>query len=442
MAGFALTHFGEPQKSLSMPKGAKKNPRQFNSIDLFAGAGGLSAGLQMAGFKTLFANEISPAYAETLKQNHPETKVLTEDIRQASAVDVMRELGVAKGELDLVAGGPPCQGFSINAPIRSTGDSRNHLFLEFLRFVEEFQPKCVMIENVPGMVSFNSGETVRAIITRLQRLGYSTAVRVVYAAHFGVPQMRWRTIFLGTRLDFEPLLLYPEVSHKALGRANFTTKLDGMSLVSSNEEIERVARLPFTTVDQAISDLPPIDNGGGSQKSAYTGKPSSEFQRELRKLSKWVFNHECAGIAKTNIERLKHIPQGGSWRDIPFELLPVGMKRARRSDHTKRYGRLDPKGIASTILTKCDPHWGAYFHPTQNRVLSVREAARLQSFPDHIRFFGSLTDQYKQVGNAVPPLLACAFGKRIISCLHAYEEGRSPPPTTVAQNIQSTLQFE
>ncbi|WP_021171499.1 Modification methylase AplI [Sporomusa ovata DSM 2662] len=114
-----------------------------------------------------------------------------------------------------------------------------------------------------------------------------------------------------------------------------------------------------------------------------------------------------------SLERLKYIPQGGSWRDIPFDLLPAGLKRARRSDHTKRYGRLHPDGLCSTILTKCDPHWGSFFHPTQDRGLSVREAARIQSFPDRFMFMGRLTEQYEQVGNAVPPLLARAIGKEI-----------------------------
>ena len=118
-------------------------------------------------------------------------------------------------------------------------------------------------------------------------------------------------------------------------------------------------------------------------------------------------------LGAINLERLKHIPEGGSWRDIPIELLPAGMKRARRSDHTKRYGRLRKEGFASTILTKCDPHWGAFFHPDQDRVITVREAARIQCFPDKIRFEGSRVEQYKQVGNAVPVLLSAAVAKTV-----------------------------
>lgn len=114
---------------------------------------------------------------------------------------------------------------------------------------------------------------------------------------------------------------------------------------------------------------------------------------------------------------MKYIPQGGSWRDIPYDLLPAGLKRARRSDHTKRYGRLDPHDLCSTIMTKCDPHWGSFFHPTQDRALSVREAARIQSFPDRYVFTGNMTQQYEQVGNAVPPLLGKAIGRATLEMI-------------------------
>ena len=136
-----------------------------------------------------------------------------------------------------------------------------------------------------------------------------------------------------------------------------------------------------------------------------------------------IFNHVAPALGAINLERLKYIPEGGSWRDIPIELLPAGMKRARRSDHTKRYGRLKKDGFASTILTKCDPHWGAFFHPEQDRVITVREAARLQCFPDKIRFEGSKVEQYKQVGNAVPVLLSAAVAKVVYNALLENENG-------------------
>ena len=384
--------------------------RKLTAIDLFAGAGGLSTGLEMAGFQVNYANEISPIYSETLQSNHPTATVSVKDIRLVDASKVRQSLNLKKGELDLLAGGPPCQGFSINAPKRSLDDTRNHLFWDFLRFVEEFNPKTVLVENVPGMISFNGGETVRAILDSLADLGYRTMVKVLYAPHYGIPQMRWRTVFLGTRLEFDPLALFPTPTHSATGRSNFTTQLDGLSLLLSPKGR---GSLEQTTVADAISDLPPIQNGSKAYEGGYPSDPHSDFQEKLRSGSTTIWNHEAAGLGPANLVRLPHIPPGGSWRDIPYDLLPSGMKRARRSDHTRRYGRLDPHGIASTILTKCDPHWGTFIHPSQDRIISVREAARIQSFPDHVRFFGKITDQYKQVGNDVPPLLGYALGSRI-----------------------------
>jgi DNA (cytosine-5)-methyltransferase 1 len=161
-----------------------------------------------------------------------------------------------------------------------------------------------------------------------------------------------------------------------------------------------------TSVGEAIDDLPRIESGGGADAMAYTNDPQCTYQEVLRKGSSRLFNHECMDLAKVNVERMQHVKPGGSWRDIPFDLLPRGLKIARRSDHTRRYGRLDPTALSGTVLTKCDPHWGTFVHYNQDRVISIREAARIQSFPDWFRFIGPRVSQYRQVGNAVPPLLA------------------------------------
>jgi DNA (cytosine-5)-methyltransferase 1 len=417
-----------------------KTPRR-TCIDLFAGAGGLSTGLEWAGFEVLFANEIMEAYAKTLAHNHPNSEVFVDDIRLVSPAKVRKSLELSVGELDLLAGGPPCQGFSINAPVRSTEDSRNHLFLNYLEFVKEFRPKVVLIENVPGMVSYSGGDTVKAILASLKDLGYRPEVRVLYAPHYGIPQMRWRTIFLATRLDISPQAFYPVPSHAIKGRSNFTTKLAGKTLIFSDEYVSTNAKSTFTTVWDALSDLPEIGNGGGTAHSLYDEPPQSNYQKYLRLDSETLTNHQCARLGNVNIARMAHIPPGGSWRDIPHELLPKGMQRARRSDHTKRYGRLDPAGLASTILTKCDPHWGSYIHPTQDRVLSIREAARLQSFPDRVRFFGSVTEQYEQVGNAVPPLFARAIGDQIQTILRHEEDGEQIRDSFYGTSAESELPF-
>lgn len=377
-------------------------------LDLFAGAGGLSEGLSEAGFHSLFASEIVPVYADTYKLNHPDTKVCTADIRSLDAKMILSDLGLERGQLDLLAGGPPCQGFSINAPVRSILDQRNHLFKEYLRFVDAFAPRAVLIENVPGLVSFEHGATLHAIMDALAQLGYGADVRILGAAYYGVPQMRWRTIILGLRGKVLPSAAFPEPIYHAPIRPNFTTTFDGQMLVKLPAPEVSAA---FTTVKEAIGDLPPLTCGErGNEVKEYISEPFCDYQRRLRTGSSGVYNHEAPRLSKINLERLKYIKPGGNWTDIPDDLLPEGMKRANRGDHTKRYGRVTADGLASTILTKCDPHWGAFFHYEQDRSFTVREAARIQSFPDHYIFAGAMAEQFAQVGNAVPPLLAEAVG--------------------------------
>lgn len=386
-----------------------------NFIDLFSGAGGLSEGLKEAGFNCLFANEVVPIYAHTYKRNHVGTKVLTADIRTIDANDILRSLGLNRGELDLVAGGPPCQGFSINAPIRSAADQRNHLFRDYLRFVDAFAPKVVLIENVPGLVSFEHGETLHAIIEALSELGYGADVRILGAAFYGVPQMRWRTIIIGTRGREVPQEVFPSPLFHAPIRPNFTSTFDGKQLVKFPSSCNTAN---FITVKEAIGDLPPLRNGEkGSRVKEYATDSKSDYQKLMRVGSGGVYNHEAPKLSALNIKRMAYIKPGGNWTDIPLELLPKGMQKARRSDHTMRYGRVRPDGLASTILTKCDPHWGAYFHYSQDRSFTVREAARIQSFPDHFVFYGNMAEQFAQVGNAVPPLLAKSIGLSILNVL-------------------------
>ena len=171
--------------------------------------------------------------------------------------------------------------------------------------------------------------------------------------------------------------------------------------------------LPAVNVGDAIRDLPRLTMGEGAEEVGYTSDPTSAYALLLSNPDGITFNHVAAKLSKQNIERMQHVPPGGSWRDIPHELLPRGMQQARKSDHTKRYGRLNFQGFSGTVLTKCDPHWGTVFLPDQDRTLSVREAARLQSFPDQYRFLGSRVSQYVQVGNAVPVLMAKAIANAV-----------------------------
>lgn len=377
-------------------------------IDLFAGAGGLSCGLEMAGFHPVLANEMVEQYANTYKVNHPDASVVVGDIRQINE-KYLHELVKSCGDIDLIAGGPPCQGFSVNAPIRSLDDPRNHLFEEYLRVVKEIMPRAVLIENVPGIISLGKGTVVEQIYKRLEKLGYKVDHRILFAGHYGVPQMRFRTVIIAIR-NFSKKIEFPKPEYYAIATANFQGSKE---LCYHLLPLEEYLLKPKNTVWAAIGDLPALEGGEKDEEYEYTKEPFSDFQRYAREGSTKITSHICSRLSKINVERLKYIPQGGSWRDIPYELLPDGMKKARRSDHTKRYGRLDPNDLCSTIMTKCDPHWGSFFHPTQMRVISVREAARIQSFPDRYIFTGNMTQQYAQVGNAVPPLMAREIGRTI-----------------------------
>ncbi len=391
--------------------------------DLFAGAGGLSVGFHSAGFESKFFNEIDERAAATFGLNFPETTAFVGPVEELSAERIRSRSSLGDEDLDVMVGGPPCQGFSINAPIRSEKDSRNHLFRHFARIVlEGIRPKFVLIENVPGLVSLDGGTTLESVKAAFEQAGYRVIFKILNAAHYGAPQERWRLFFLGTRLpDVE--LSFPLPTHYSVGRPNFTGGREHIfrHAISNGAQggLFDDPLKPFVTVEEAIGDLPYISSGGGSGQMDYARPAHSFYGSVMRRGSTTLSNHECANMSEINLERMRHVKPGGSWRDIPLDLLPAGMRRAKRSDHTRRYGRLHPKRMSPTIMTKCDPHWGTVVHYDQERIISVREAARIQSFPDWFRFEGSKGEQYRQVGNAVPPLLAQAIAEHIKNLLLA-----------------------
>jgi DNA (cytosine-5)-methyltransferase 1 len=356
------------------------------AIDLFCGAGGLSAGLEMAGFRVLAGVDLFAAAGETFEATHPNATFICKPIQDVTIDELMQVTGLKRGELTILAGGPPCQAYSVYNHQRGMHDARATLFREYLRIVEGMQPEWIVMENVMGIYSIAGGAAVRAIKDELGALGYDVKEQVLKAEQFGVPQERRRVVFIGNRIGAP--IRHPSPTH-------------GEGL------------LPYTSIKDAIGDLVPLANGEDLGVVPYASAPACDFQRFVRGNRTRVSNHAAPRLGKVNEARLAHIPPGGSWRDIPFDLLPAGMKRAKRSDHTKRYGRMTWDGLSCTVLTKCDIHWGAYIHPGQDRAVSVREAARLQAFPDWFEFAGSKTDQYIQVGNAVPPLLGRAIGSTI-----------------------------
>ncbi len=378
-----------------------------SSIDLFCGAGGITQGFRQAGYHCLYANDVMPEAIETFRHNHPATLAECKSIEDVSANALRKTLGIQKGDLDVLVGGPPCQGFSINAPNRFLNDPRNSLFKHYARFVEEFSPKAFVFENVPGLLSMADGAIFEKILQVFSELGYQLSVKILFGPHYGIPQERWRLILLGSQ--------YGEIAHPAptcfaKGRANFR---GGSTLTIPLDATDAKRLLPAVNVGDAILDLPRLNMGEGAEEVGYTADPISAYALRLRNPDGITFNHFAAKLSKQNVERMRHVPPGGSWRDIPHELLPRGMQQARKSDHTKRYGRLSFEGLSGTVLTKCDPHWGTVFLPDQDRTLSVREAARLQSFPDTYRFLGSRVSQYVQVGNAVPVLMAMAIANAV-----------------------------
>ena len=391
---------------------------RFSTVDLFCGAGGITEGFRQAGYHCRYANDSMPEAIETFLFNHPDSWAQAEDVQEVDPVEVRNRLGFAKGELDVLVGGPPCQGFSINAPERFLSDSRNQLFKDYIRFLEEFEPKAFLFENVPGLLSLGDGKVFRQILREFEAHGYFVTPKILFAAHYGVPQERWRLILLGSRISvIEP----PIPTHYATGRANFRS---GGTMTFQLSPMDKERLLPPVTVGEAIGDLPRLAIGEGAETVGYTAPAHSAYARAMRNPKGVTFNHFGAKLAKQNIDRMKYVKPGGSWRDIPDNLLPKGMQRARKSDHTKRYGRLRNDGLAGTVMTKCDPHWGTVFLPDQERSLTVREAARFQSFPDAYRFLGPRVSQYQQVGNAVPVLMAKAIALQIRAHL---EHNRSLP---------------
>lgn len=359
----------------------------------------MSIGFREAGFQIRAANDFDSDAAQTFQLNHPETAFLPGPIQEITADDFLKAADLRPGELDVLIGGPPCQAFSVYNHQRGMHDERSGLFREYARLVGGLMPRFVVMENVTGITSIDDGRAVAEIHARLKKLGYHVETRVLKAEQYGVPQERRRIFFVGV-LNGQAVE-WAAPTHAAMD------DLFGFA-----------ARLkPLVTVADALSDLPPLEMGGGAEEMAYATPAQSDYQRQLRRGSRKVFNHVAPSLAPINAERMKYIPQGGSWRDIPVSLLPTGMKAARRSDHTKRYGRMHPQGQSCTILTKCDLHWGAYIHPDQDRTITVREAARLQSFPDTFKFLGSRGEQYRQVGNAVPPLLARAVAESVLGMI-------------------------
>jgi DNA (cytosine-5)-methyltransferase 1 len=388
------------------------------AIDLYSGAGGASLGLVGAGWDLRLAADIDLACSQTHQANLP-GEFLTADLRAVDADKVMSAADLSPGQLDLLFAGPPCQGFSMIGS-RVVWDQRNNLFKEVLRLAVELQPRCVVIENVPGLVTLAGGAYLHAILEGLRTAGYEAACAELLAAQYGAPQMRWRLIIIGWRKDLGISAGYgfppPAVGAGRIGDLLPNCTIPPWQLKG------------FVTAAEAIADLPPV--AAGEEVTRYVGPPVGPYQEAMRAgMNGELFNHYAARLSAANLTRLAHIKPGQDWRDLPRELLPSGMQRALRKDHTRRYRRMTWDGVPRAVITRFrDPKSGEYTHPEQDRTITTREAARLQGFPDSFVFHGPRTSQYEQVGNAVPTQLAEAIAAEVWRCLDGQLSERLSSP--------------
>lgn len=373
----------------------------YRVLDFFAGAGGLSEGLRIAGLDVLYANEIDRWAKMTYERNHPETIFRCCDIADVTPDSIYNDIHNAfeldLNDIDIMVGGPPCQGFSIIGQ-RNIDDPRNRLFREFLRLVQQIQPKAFIMENVFGLLSMQNGKVKDEIIEAFTAAGYIVAQpRVLTAADFGVPQIRKRVFFLGIRNDLAQMpLQYPVSTHANRAVCN---RQNGFA--------------PYITVGDALSDLPEavVESTGidAGEPVNYCSRPRNSYQQTIRGTENEVYNHHTKRLLDTRMERITRLTEGATKITLPQEFQAGG--------HENKYRRLSSNEPSPTLTAHMSKDLSDFIHPRYNRPITVREAARIQSFPDSYVFVGSEFQQLKQIGNAVPPLLGAAVARAVIQQL-------------------------
>ena len=341
---------------------------KFSVLDLFCGAGGFSCGMEHSSFKVLAGIDNDAATLETFKHNHLSAEAIEYDLSNIGD-DLYNQLDpIFSGGLDVLVGGPPCQGFSI-AGKRLEDDPRNSLWSAYVSIVKRYNPRIIFLENVPTIMSLYNGEIAQRITNSFKSLGYETSVKILLASDYGVPQNRRRAIFVAW--------------NSQLPEFKFPKKMD--SKITNYE---------------AISDLPLLENTLGSEISEYESPPMSDYQRLMRSDSSKLHNHTAVNHMQKTKDIIAMVPDGGNYKD-----LPESLHRTRKVNIA--WTRMNSQKPCFTI----DAGHNHHFHYKANRVPTVRECARIQSFPDNFIFIGNRTSQYRQVGNAVPPLLGYALAK-------------------------------
>ncbi|MCG2594588.1 DNA cytosine methyltransferase [Ramlibacter sp. XY19] len=381
-------------------------------VDLFAGAGGMSAGFVAAGFRIAAALESIPVFAATHKANFESCTSISQDITTLTPKEFAVKAGVRRGEVDMIIGGPPCQPFSsIGAPkIKSLAgsrvkkDERKYLVHPFLEYVEYFSPRAVLIENVPQLRTKDGGKLFDAVLAKLSMLGYSVSWSQLNAVHYGVPQAR-RRLFIAA-LKGRRAYHFPAATH-----ALETDEVKQLSLSLASQ-------LPPVTVKDALEDLPKIQDGARLDLLPYSKDSAlSPYQIAMRGNQAMVGNNVCRVSNDRAKQVFRHMLPGMKYMDLPpkvRKILPF-----REDIFHDRLKRLHPDRPSWTVLAHIGMDGYMYIHPWENRTLSVREAARIQSFPDSFRFVGNMREQYVQVGNAVPPLLAQTLAEGFFAQLGA-----------------------
>lgn len=397
-------------------------------LDLFCGAGGISLGFADAGFRIIGGIDNFQAAVASFDGNIPGARGMLHDLRNPSLADVRQLVGAAG--VDLIVGGPSCQGFSTSGGLsRSSGrdedDPRNHLFLNYLNLVDELRPSWVVFENVPGLLLYNQGRVALEINRAFREIGYTIVPMILLAADFGVPQLRRRLVFVGNRTKAD--IPFPAATH---GNAdlwrNYALPFAHLSRIGHGASNEV---LPHVTFAEACSDLPLVEEGKQIDGVKYPSRPGSSYQREMRRGSKLVRQHAAADLAALDRLAARTLQAGQNWRNLPIAQLPQRFRKIRPYDATTILRRLQNDAPAYTITTKFNEGTtGAFIHPDQPRTLTLREAARLQSFPDRFVFNGSHAQIRQQIGNAVPPLLARALAEAILPSVLRDIRGRACAP--------------
>ncbi len=345
-------------------------------IDLFCGCGGITLGLIKNKFDLICGIDNDAPMIDTFNYNF-NGKGIKGDLRTFKPDDLSKKLCINNNSVDLIVGGPPCQGFSLaNMWDKVKNDPRNALFYNFVEYVLFFRPKIFLIENVKGMLSVQEGNVIEAIKKSFKEIGYYIhEPKILNSMNYAIPQKRERVFIVGTSKPVN--FLFPAEKKNIL------------------------------KVKDAISDLYHYEGKNDDEPIEYKTKSESTYQKKMRNNSNLIHNHEPRMPAVSTQNKISHVGQGGNWKQIPEKYFPNN----RKNRHSSAFKRLNENEPSITIDTG-NAH-SNYFHPLYNRIPTVREAARIQSFPDDFIFHGTRTQQYRQVGNAVPPLLMYSISKSI-----------------------------